>query len=427
VTVSKLRPPVPPAANVRLQLGAIAGELQISLAQMADATGISKTAISSIVTDNDWPVRTPAEEIRDSLRKLFVDRGASDEQLANLFQPHVARRSLAQKRGQAVPPAPRPDFQPSHGDDTPQPLEEVIDMLPSRQTLSYPARKAFGILANPFEGEVTSDPQMFSSGEVNFARESCLQAAIGGRFVALVGESGAGKTTVVADMEERIERDKRQVVVIKPWVLGMEGNDSKGKTLKASDILASIVSTLNPTETVKQTLQGRSNQVEKLLIDSAQQGNKHLLVIEEAHCLPDATLKHLKRLHEMRLGRHPLLGILLVAQPELKDSFKHRASYLREVVQRCEVVDLMPLDNELGDYLATRAKAQGHELAKFIDQSGIEAIRARLVATRRDSLGKARTVSLCYPLAVNNLLTAAMNQAAELGAPVVTRDVVRAV
>jgi type II secretory pathway predicted ATPase ExeA len=35
-------------------------------------------------------------------------------------------------------------------------------------------------------------------------------------------------------------------------------------------------------------------------------------------------------------------------------------------------------------------------------------------------------VSLVYPLAVNNLVTAALNMAAELGEPLVTADVVRA-
>ena len=33
-------------------------------------------------------------------------------------------------------------------------------------------------------------------------------------------------------------------------------------------------------------------------------------------------------------------------------------------------------------------------------------------------------VSICYPLAVNNLLTRALNKAAEIGMPVVNRDLV---
>ena len=149
----------------------------------------------------------------------------------------------------------------------------------------------------------------------------------------------------------------------------------------------------------------------------------HLLVIEEAHSMPDATLKHLKRLHEMRNGRRPLLGILLIAQTELKDRLAQglRDGHLREVAQRCEVVQLLPLDNDLAAYLKCRAAAAGVDLATLVNQSGIDALRKRLTLRSRDGRGSA--VSMCYPLAVNNMLTKALNKAAEAGAPIVDEAV----
>ncbi|MGK2899987.1 MAG: ExeA family protein, partial [Burkholderiaceae bacterium] len=329
-----------PPEGVRLDLLSIAQERKISLVDMGAVAGISRTAVYQIGAENRWPVKTEPHLIRAAIRKLFEDNGASDEQLASLFCAHVKRRTHAQRSGGApVPKAEREQAPPTNDD-------EVTDMLPTKQTLSSPASKAFRVFANPFDGDVIDDAQMFTSGEVAFAREACLQAATGGRFVALVGESGAGKTTVLADLEARIEKDKRPVIVIRPSVLGMEGNDTTGKAVKASELLMAIVQTLNPLATVRQTLQGRTKQVERLLADSCEAGNKHLLLIEEAHCLPAATLKHLKRMNELKLGRTPMLGILLVAQPELKDILRHQASYLREVIQRLEVVDLLPLDND---------------------------------------------------------------------------------
>ena len=48
--------------------------------------------------------------------------------------------------------------------------------------------------------------------------------------------------------------------------------------------------------------------------------------------LPIPTLKHLKRLHErMRMGRRPMLGILLLGHPELED--KLNRFDVREVSQ----------------------------------------------------------------------------------------------
>ena len=403
-----------PSEGQRLRLVAIATDLGVSMAQMARAAGISRTAVFAIGTFNVWPKRTDTIAIREALEQLFLEQGASEEQLDTMF--HALARVPA---GQAK----RLQLEHDAAKD-----QELIDMLLAKQTLGPAARKAFQLFTNPFDGEVVDDSQMFTSGEIAYVREACMQAAVGGRFIAVVGESGAGKTTILSDLESRIEREKKPVMVIKPWVLGMEDTDTKGKTLKSGDILASIITTLDALATVPQTLQARSNRSRDLLTKSAEAGFAHLLVIEEAHSMPEATLKHLKRLHEMRLGRKPLLGILLLGQTELGMKLDPRRANLREVTQRCEVVQLLPLDGDLQGYLTHRARSVGRELAEFIDSGGIEELRARLTVTRPGSGGgKSRATSLLYPLAVNNLFTAALNTAAELGAPIVNRDVVRAV
>ena len=398
-----------PPPGQRLQLSAIAAELGVSFSEMADAAGISRTALFNLADKNAWPARTEARQLSQALRELFAERGANEEQLGALFHACVQRRANVRK----------PPIRPH------QPPPEETDVLLAKQTLNMAARKAFQLFTNPFDAEVQSEDEMFCNAEIAFVREACWQAAVGSRFVAVVSESGGGKTTIVRDLEERIARDRKQVIVIRPSVLGMEDTDTKGKTLKSTDILAAVITALNPLATVPQTLEARSRRAAKALAGSAEAGFQHLLVIEEAHCLPDATLKHLKWLHELHVGRRPLLGILLVAQPELMLKLDPKRASLREVTQRCEVVQLLPLDRDLKPYLQHRAKLAGRELAALIHDAGVEAIRERLTVIR----GGVRTVpvSLLYPLAVNNLVTAALNLAAELGAPLVTRDVVRAV
>ena len=66
----------------------------------------------------------------------------------------------------------------------------------------------------------------------------------------------------------------------------------------------------------------------------------------------------------------------------------------------------------------------GRKTSEIFDDTALDAVRERLILT--NSRNKAQT-SLLYPLAVGNLLTAAMNLAAELGAPQVTADVVKGV
>lgn len=401
-----------PPEGVRLAIGSIAAALGVSQADMARAAALSRTALWQIVAENTWPVRTDYEAIKSALHALLMQRGATPEQLHVLFWAHVRR---ARSTGQVLPP-PKPADPPKE-----------TDVLLPKQTLSMAARKAFTLFTNPFDADVQSDDAMFQNAEIAFVREACWQAAVGGRFVAVVSESGGGKTTIVQDLEARIQRDRKQVIVIRPSVLGMEDSQSKGHQLKSTDILAAVVTTLDPLASVPQTIEARSKKAARLLAGSMEAGFQHLLVIEEAHCLPDATLKHCKRLHELHLGRRPMLGILLVAQPELMLKLDPKRASLREVTQRCEVVQLLPLDGDLKAYLAHRAAAANRRLDEFIDDAGVEAIRARLTVERPGAGGKSRTTSLVYPLAVNNWITAALNTAAELGAPLVNRDVVRAV
>lgn len=400
-----------PPEGVRIKLGRVGAELRLSITDMAAATGLGRSTIWNISCANRWPARRDREELREALRALFRKHGACDAQLEQMFhaESYYGKEAGAMQNDERE--------------------AKEIDVLLPKQSLTLAARKAFNLHfgVSPFDGDVTDDAQMFNSDEIRYVREACLQAATAGSFVAVVGESGAGKTTIQADLESRIERERKPVIVIKPSVLGMEDTDTKGKTLKSSDILAAVITRLSPLSTVPQTIEARSRKAERMLRESAEAGFAHLVLIEEAHCMPDATLKHLKRLHELKLGRRPLLGILLLAQPELLIKLDPKRAHLREVTQRVEIVQLLPLDADLKPYLAHRAGVIGRNLADFIDDSGIEALRTKLTVTRNSAAGKTRVTSLAYPLAVNNLMTAALNTAAEIGVPVVTRDVVLAV
>jgi hypothetical protein len=54
--------------------------------------------------------------------------------------------------------------------------------------------------------------------------------------------------------------------------------------------------------------EARFRQLHEVLRDSHRTGARHVLLIEEAHCLPVPTLKHLKRYLELKDGMKPLLS-----------------------------------------------------------------------------------------------------------------------
>lgn len=296
-------------------------------------------------------------------------------------------------------------------------------MLLPKQSLTKEARDKFALDVNPFEGDVTLDAQMFVNGEIRFVRETTWQAALAGRFLAIVGESGAGKTTMLDDLKDKVLRERRPLVFMEPSVEGMEDSEAKGKGIKSADIHAAIVLSLDASATVAQSSEKRSRQVRRMLEESTSSGRSHILVVEEAHALPVTTLNHLKRLHErMRLGRRNMLGILLLGHPELEKKLQRYD--VREVMQRCQVVRLHPLGSDLAAYLTLRCASAGRKVDEFITADGIDEMRTLLMSNES---GAEAPVSLLYPLNVNNWMTAALNIAAGLGAPVIDRDVLRQV
>lgn len=370
-------------------------EYKISQRNLAEKLNLSPATINNIVGKGLWPKTPTKSELIRKITDLLTSAGVPKAQLDAVFSP--AKQSSAKE-------------------------EEA--MLLRKQTMSQEAKRHFSLFTNPFSNDIQSADELYLSPDVNYVRMAMYQTAKQGGFIAVCGESGAGKTTLRRDLLDRIQREKLPIITIEPYVLATEDNDTKGKTLKAVHIAEAILHALAPLESAKQSPEGRFRQIHKLLRESSRAGNQHVLIIEEAHSLPMPTLKHLKRFFELEDGYKKLLSIVLIGQNELVLKLSEQNQEVREVVQRCEIVTLDPLTQTgLTDYLNHRVKAVNRKLNEIIDESGITAIASRLTAApvRKGQINR----SLLYPLAVGNLLTGAMNLAAELGVPTINADVVR--
>ena len=366
---------------------------------------VSVSAVNLFVNHGQRPKKNP-EQFQAKFIELLEAKGIATDQIQQALK--TASNS---DNDQASDPL-----------DAATPLEEQL-MLLRKQTLTPAAKKHFRLFKNIFDEPIRSAAELFNNSDINYVRESMWQAAKGNSsFIAVVGQSGAGKTTLHRELNDRIEREREPTIVIEPYPTGMEDNDLKGKTLKASHIAESILATLAPSTNAKRSPEARFRQIHNLLKESSRAGHHHLLIIEEAHSLPIPTLKHLKRFLELENGFTPLLSIILIGQDELKIKLAENNPEVREVVQRCEIVTLEPFtQTSLVDYLKHRCKSVDRKLEDFIDESGLDAICTKLT---RNVGRKNQHESLLYPLAVGNLITGAMNVAADLGAPVITGDLV---
>ncbi|MEO8118034.1 MAG: AAA family ATPase [Rhodoferax sp.] len=301
--------------------------------------------------------------------------------------------------------------------------EKEDSMLLVSEGLKPETRKHFKLPRNPFVDDVQTPADVFQTPSVRYVRAALTDCAQHHGFIAVVGESGAGKSTLAEDLQERIRADGRDILIIRPYVLGMEGSDDRGKTLKSTQIAEAIGTALDPNIMLKLSSEARFRQVHEMLKASRRIGRHHLLVIEEAHCLPLATLKHLKRFLELKDGMQRLLGIALIGQPELRSRLSSQNAEVREVAQRCEVVTLDPLDDELEGYLQHKFARFDLKLSDVFTADAFDAIRARLIRMPRG--GKpSDAMSACFPLVVNNLVARAMNAAARAGWPQVDAQVI---
>ncbi|MCU4395935.1 AAA family ATPase [Acinetobacter junii] len=382
----------------------------IAQSSLCKPLGVSTATVNLFVNHGQRPKKNP-EQFQSLFTEILEAKGIAADQIQQALKTASNTENDLSSASCARAPL-----------DAATPLEEQL-MLLRKQTLTPAAKSHFKLFKNIFTENIRSSSELFNNTDINYVRESMWQAAKGNSsFIAVVGQSGAGKTTLRRELNDRIERDREPVVVIEPYVLATEDNDIKGKTLKASHIAEAILAALAPSTNAKRSPEARFRQIHNLLKESSRAGHHHLLVIEEAHSLPIPTLKHLKRFIELENGFTPLLSIILIGQDELKIKLAENNQEVREVVQRCEIVTLEPFtQTTLVDYLQHRCKAADRKLSDFIDESGLDAICTKLT---RNVGRKNQHESLLYPLAVGNLITGAMNVAADLGVPVVTGDLV---
>ena len=391
-----------------LKLKSTLEEIEQKQADLARSLQLSPATIAQLINHGQWPKSLDRDELEQRIRDWLLSNGAANDAIGDVFEEVKVDQPCANKA----------DPQPPEAFD--QNNQESEPMLKRKQTLMPAARKAFALLRDPFD-DLTCADDMYVSQDIRYVRECMYQVARHDGFLAVVGESGAGKSTLRRELVARLEAEDAPVVVIEPYVLAMEDNDQKGKTLKSAHIAESIMAVVNPTEMPKSSPEARFRQMHRALLASAESGMRHLLIIEEAHSLPIPTLKHLKRLRELERGFSKLLNIVLIGQPELLTKKLHeRNPELREVVQRIQVVELEPVPlAELETFLRFRFGRVSVDLEKVIDAEGIRAIGERL----QHNVGN-KTLSVLYPLAIGNLMIAAMNLAADLGEPVVTGHIV---
>ena len=392
--------------------------------QLARHIGVSPAAVTQMIKYDLWPTTRGLSKalLKERITAYLSAKGLSAERLARTFDEAPATpRANAELQAMAKANNSGPQPGSTHGEDP--------FMLLRHHSLSSAARQHFKVPRDPFINELNEDADVFITDDIRYVRAAMRHTARHGGMLAVVAESGGGKSTLRQDMIDWINTTGERVTVIEPYVIGMEDSHRRGKALMAADITGAVIRTVAPGTSLRMALQDRAAQMHNILKASAQVGQRHVLIIEEAHALAIPTLKHLKRFYELQDGFKKLLSIILIGQTELEKKLSEHNPEVREVVQRCELVKLPPLDNHVEGYLRHKFDRAGLQFDAIFAPDAVDAIRATLRQAVSETVRgqrQAREQSLCYPLAINNLVTRAMNEAVKIGAPKVNAALIAA-
>lgn len=306
-------------------------------------------------------------------------------------------------------------------DQPPTPYSEVFMLA---QFLSDGARRRFGLFNNPFAASALYDDgrprleHIFLSRAQASVRLLLTQAATGGGFMAVYGPTGTGKTTLrsraMADAAAITE--PHRLVVITP------ANIERRK-MELGHIVMELLRELTD-DPVPQATNARDAKLEAVLLRYHKDRHRIVLLIEDAHELRPETLKDLKRLHEGRHGFMPLLGIILVGQPELGVKLDPaRNPLLMEVALRAVKVELPALaEGEIRAYLASRLALVGDKHVDQIFAPEAVAEMERLLATPK---GEGQPTRPRTPMVLNNLAMGVLNCANARADDIITDDTVK--
>jgi len=228
----------------------------------------------------------------------------------------------------------------------------------------------FGLGEPPFR--ITPHPDFFFDGADRGATlEGLLYAILHDEGIVKVsGEIGSGKTTLCRVLMDRLPQEVETVFLANP-------SYSRTEILHAIAEELGRPGTEGPAASALRELQAK-------LIELYASGRRVVVMIDEAHAMPEDTLEQVRLLSNLESSRHKLLQIVLFGQPELDEALnKPSMRQLKDRITHSFRTRPLAVD-EVAKYVSFRMRAAGYKGPDVFSASAIAAIaRASSGLTRR--------------------------------------------
>jgi putative secretion ATPase (PEP-CTERM system associated) len=205
----------------------------------------------------------------------------------------------------------------------------------------------YGFNGRPFQ--LTPDPEFYFESASHRKAMSYLGYGLnqGEGFIVITGEVGAGKSTLVAHLMERI--DPSALTVAQVVTSALDGEE-----------LVHIVAQAFGLAVEGHDKAGALGAIERFLQDEARAGRRCLLIVDECQNLEFTALEELRMLSNFQLGAHPLLQSLLLGQPEFRRTLANHPNLdqLRQRIIASHHLEALD-EEEVKDYIEHRLNRVG--------------------------------------------------------------------
>lgn len=204
----------------------------------------------------------------------------------------------------------------------------------------------FELREQPFA--LAPDPAMLFWSEAHSQAFAMMEFGLlsGAPITVITGEVGAGKTTLIRHLLEKLGED---------WAVGLISNFQQDR----GDILTWALVAMGQEAHPERSYIQNFDRFQKFLIDRFAAGKKTLIIVDEAQNLDARSIEELRMFTNINADKNELLQVLLVGQPELGDLVK-RGEH-RQFAQRIAAQFHLPtltMDETIA-YIRTRLEAAG--------------------------------------------------------------------
>ena len=217
----------------------------------------------------------------------------------------------------------------------------------------------FGLTEAPFR--ITPHTDFFFDGANRGATLEALLYAIthDEGIVKVTGEVGTGKTMLCRVLMERLPENVTTVYLANP-------------SLEPDALLRAIATDIGLPASKSQDSHGLTMLLQEYLVRLYAAGKRVVVLIDEAHAMPQESLEEVRLLSNIESSRHKLLQLVLFGQPELDEILTLNAMRpLRERITQIFRLEALRL-SDISAYVNFRLKQAGQRGRSLFDEGALK-------------------------------------------------------